>query len=76
MAEGYISDSIFWGRSLAPEEAIKLAAEEPVVVSFLLVEWDTTSGAKEPGNFIPSHWYKGDPPFVGLVQNCGTRKAL
>jgi hypothetical protein len=42
MAEGYISNTIFWGRSLAPEEAIKLAAEEPVVVSFLPVERDAT----------------------------------
>jgi hypothetical protein len=29
-----------------PEESIKLAAEEPVVVSFLPVEWDATSGAE------------------------------
>jgi hypothetical protein len=58
-----------------PEEAIKLAAEELVVVS-LLVEWDATSGAEEPGNFIPSHLRKGDPPFVGPTQNCGTHKAL
>ena len=38
-----------------PEEAIKLATEEPVVASFLPVEWDVTSGTEEPRNFIPSH---------------------
>jgi hypothetical protein len=39
MAEGYISDSIFWGCGLPPEEAIKLLPQKiPVVPSvFLLV---------------------------------------
>jgi hypothetical protein len=36
----------------------------------LLVEWDATSGTKEPRNFIPSHLCKEDPLFTRRNQNC------
>jgi hypothetical protein len=40
MAEGYINDSIFCGRGLPPEEAIKLAAEDSSCPECVLASGD------------------------------------
>ena len=77
-AEGYISSTIFRGLGL-PSLRINKSCHRRIRLSeCVLVGENDSSGQVEPRNLGPAyhHQRKGDPPFAGPVQNCGTCKAL
>jgi hypothetical protein len=77
-AEGYISSTIFWGLGLLSLRSNKACHRRIQLSECVLAGENDSSGQvalRNPGTAY-HHQRKGEPPFSGLVQNCGTGKAL
>ena len=77
-AEGYISSTIFWGLGLPSLRSNKACRRRIRLSECVLAGENDSSGQVAPRNpgTAYHHRRKGDPPFAGPVQNCGTHKAL